>query len=255
MSGARAVSGTRMARFAAVCFATSLASACVTVPPEQRVATDPWEGMNRSLYSINDAIDRATLKPLAKGYRAVLPNPARKGVSNFFSNLSTPRSIINNLLQGKPGRGLSETVRLVVNTTVGIGGLIDVATASGIEQHSEDFGQTFAVWGVPDGPYLMLPLLGPRTLRDAAAWPIDAIVDPLNQADDSSIRDPLLVLRIIDLRYRLFAAERLLEDSKDPYVTTRESYLQNRAYQVHDGDPPSDDDDEFFDEFLEEDDY
>jgi len=206
--------------------------------------------MNRSLFSINTTIDKVSTKPLAKGYRAILPGPVRKGISNFFRNLVAPSSAINNVLQGKPGRGVSEIGRFVINSTVGIGGLIDIATPSGLEEYREDFGQTAAVWGVPDGPYVMLPFLGPKTLRDAVFLPVDIVVDPLYHYDNSSVRDKVYVLRLINLRYQLLAAEKFLEDSKDKYVTTRESYLQNREYEVYDGDPPEDDD--FFDEFLEE---
>lgn len=207
--------------------------------------------MNRSLYSLNTTIDKVTTKPLAKGYRAIMPGPIRKGVSNFFRNLIAPRSAINNFLQGKPGRGASEIVRFVVNSTIGVGGLIDIAKRGGIEEYREDFGQTAAVWGVPDGPYVMLPLLGPQTLRDAILLPVDIVVDPLFQYNNTSVRDKLYVLRLIDLRYRLLTADKFLEDSQDRYVTIRESYLQNREYEVYDGDPPEDDD--FFDEFFEDD--
>ncbi len=225
-------------------------SACASLPDDQRDPADPWEPLNRSIYKFNDVVDNATLKPVAKGYRAVVPRPARKGVSNFFRNLTTPRSVLNNLLQGKPVRSLSELGRFVVNSTVGIGGLIDMAGASGFESYDEDFGQTFAVWGIPDGPYVVLPILGPRTLSDAIALPLDIVVDPLYQYDNASVRDPLYVLRIIDLRHRLLATDPFLEESKDPYVTLRESYLQNREYEIYDGDPPEDD--EFFDEFIDE---
>jgi len=231
-------------------FALGLAG-CSSIPEDERVDSDPWEPMNRSLYSLNTVIDNVTTKPLAKGYRAIMPGPVRKGISNFFRNLIAPRSAINNFLQGKPGRGVSEIGRFVINSTIGVGGLIDIATPSGLEEYREDFGQTAAVWGVPDGPYVMLPLLGPQTLRDAILLPIDIVVDPLFQYNNSSVRDKLYILRLIDLRYRLLTAEKFLEDSKDRYVTTRESYLQNREYEVYDGDPPVDDD--FFDEFLEED--
>ena len=205
-------------------------SACTSIPAQQRVASDPWESMNRSLFSATRTIDRATTRPLAKGYRKIIPTPLRKGVSNFFRNLTTPRSIINNFLQGKPGRGFSETGRFLLNSTIGIGGLIDVATAGGLEEYREDFGQTAAVWGIPNGPFVMLPMLGPQTLRDAILLPVDIIVDPLYQYDNTSVRDKLYILRLIDLRYRLLSTDKFLQDSKDPYVTTRESYLQNREY-------------------------
>ena len=200
---------------------------------------------------MNVAIDKASTKPLAKGYRKITPRLIRTGIGNFFGNLIAPRSAINHFLQGKPGRGVSELGRFVINSTIGVGGLIDIATPSGLEEHQEDFGQTAAVWGIPDGPYVMLPILGPRTLRDAILTPLDVVVDPLFQYNNSSVRDKVYVLRLIHLRYLLLSAEKFLEDSKDRYVTTRESYLQNREYEIYDGDPPVDDD--FFDEFLEED--
>ncbi len=233
-----------------VSFALGL-SGCSSIPPDARTESDPWEPLNRSLYSMNVAIDKVSTKPLAKGYRKITPSIIRKGVSNFFSNLIAPRSAINQFLQGKPGRGVSELGRFVINSTIGIGGLFDPATPIGLEEHQEDFGQTAAVWGIPDGPYVMLPILGPRTLRDAILTPLDVVVDPLFQYNNSSVRDKLYILRLIHLRYRLLSAEKFLEDSKDRYVTIRESYLQNREYEVYDGDPPEDDD--FFDEFLEED--
>lgn len=226
-------------------------SGCASVPDDQRTASDPWEPANRTVHSVNTAVDNVTLKPLAKGYRKVLPSPVRTGVSNFFRNLTTPASSVNNFLQGKPANGFSELGRFVFNSTLGIGGLFDVATASGMEEYQEDFGQTAAVWGVPDGPYVMLPFLGPKTLRDALLTPLDVLSDPLIYYDNTSVRDKLIGLGIVDLRYRVLKLDKLLEDSKDVYITTRESYLQNREFEVYDGDPPEDD--EFFDEFLEED--
>jgi phospholipid-binding lipoprotein MlaA len=244
------MNSSRVAQARLVILALSL-SGCSSIPPEHRVDTDPWESLNRSLYTANVAVDNVTTKPLAKGYRKVIPGPVRTGITNFFRNLTTPRSMINNFLQGKPAHGFSEFGRFVFNSTLGIGGLIDIATMGGMEEYREDFGQTAAVWGVPDGPYVMLPVLGPQTLRDAVLLPVDIVVDPLFHYDNSSVRDKLYILRFIDLRYRLLAAENFLQDSKDPYVTTRESYLQNREFEVYDGDPPISDD--FFDEFLEED--
>ena len=211
------------------------------------VEHDPWEPLNRGIYRFNDFGDRVLIKPVARGYKKVVPSFARRGVSNFYDNLTTPRSALNNFLQGKPKRGFDDVVRFVFNSTIGIGGLIDVASAGGIEEYDEDFGQTFAVWGVPSGPYVVLPFMGPSTLRDAVGRPLDVLSDPLYHHDDSSVRDPLYVLRAIDLRHRLLAAEGLIEDSQDPYITLRESYLQNRNYVIHDGDPPVDDD--FYDDF------
>lgn len=231
-------------------FSSLMLSACANVPKEQRAENDPWEPLNRPIYSVNTAFDKVTLKPLAKGYQKILPGPIRTGVRNFMTNLVTPRSIINNFLQGKPAYGFSELGRFVFNSTLGIGGLFDVATAGGLERHREDFGQTAAVWGVPPGPYVMLPFLGPQTLRNAVLLPIDIASTPLYHYDNSSVRDKLYILRAIEVRERLFAVDRLLEDSKDHYITVRESYLQNREFEVYDGDPPEDD--EFFDEFFDD---
>jgi len=251
-------SGSGAAVWALVALIASLAG-CATAPSggsdaaPVRAEHDPLEPLNRSLYAINDAVDRVTLKPIARGYKAVVPEFARRGVTNFSRNLFTPRSAVNNFLQGKPGPGFSELGRFIINTTLGIGGLIDIATAQGMPVYDEDFGQTLAVWGIPEGPYLFIPILGPNTLLDAASIPIDIASDPLYHYDNSSVRDKVYVLRLIDLRMRLLTAETLLEDSKDPYLTLRESYLQNRRFQVYDGSPPStDEEDDLFEEFFEE---
>lgn len=244
---------TRFATTVILVFGLAVVGGCASIPKEQRKEYDPWEPLNRPLYQFNTGIDKVTLKPLAKGYDKILPQFVRTGVNNFARNLVTPRSSLNNFLQGKPRRGFSEFGRFVFNSVVGVGGLFDVATKAGIEAYPEDFGQTAAVWGVPSGPYVMLPFLGPQTLRDALMLPLDIVADPLYHYDNSSVRDKLYVLRLIELRSRLLTAEKLLEESKDKYVTTRESYLQNREYQIYDGNPPEDD--EFFDEFLDEEDY
>ena len=224
------------------------------MPEGERVDYDPWERANRSLYQVNDMLDRATTRPVARAYNAVVPEPVRQGVTNFGQNLMTPSSAINNFLQGKSRDGFGEFFRFLINSTAGIGGLFDIASRNGLEPRTEDFGQTAAVWGVPDGPYVMLPFRGPRTLRDAVLMPLDLLADPLYYYDNSSVRDPLYILRIINLRARLLPLEEMLGDSGDPYVTLRESYLQNRRFEIYDGDPPAEDDD-LFDEFLEEEDY
>lgn len=235
--------------------AISLLGGCATSPSAQGTAQDPWEDLNRKVYGLNEAVDKVTLKPVSKGYQIIIPEPLRKGVGNFSRNLTVPGSMLNNFLQGKPRQGLDELVRFLLNSTIGIGGLVDVATISGIEAHPEDFGQTAAVWGIPSGPYVMLPFLGPRTLRGTFTLPLDILADPLYHYDVSSVRDKVYVLRLIHLRSRLLSLEDLLKDSKDPYVTVRESYLQNRDFQIYDGNPPNEEDDEFYDEFLEEEDY
>ncbi len=245
----------RKHRPAAMLFSVLLSiAACATnneIEGERvRSESDPWEPMNRGSYRFSDVVDRMTLKPIAKGYRKVVPQFARRGVTNFSKNLFTPRSALNNFLQGKGKAGFSDIARFVMNSTIGIGGLFDVASAAGFEEYGENLAQTLAVWGLPDGPYVYIPLIGPRTLLDAVALPVDLLSDPLAHYDDTSVRDKVYVLRAIDLRARLLTAEKLVEDSQDPYITIRESYLQNRLYKVHDGDPPEDDD--FYDEFLDE---
>ena len=240
----------RLTRTGATLLLASLLGACASVPAEQRTDSDPWEPLNRTLYSVNTAVDNVSLRPLAKGYDKVMPRPVRNSVSHFMDNLVTPASAVNNFLQGKPAFGFTELARFVFNSTLGIAGLFDVATAGGLEARPEDFGQTAAVWGVPSGPYVMLPLLGPKTLRDAVMMPLDILSNPLYHYEVTSVRDKLYVLRLIDLRYRLLAVDKLLEGSKDKYITTRESYLQNRTYEVYDGYPPEDD--AFLDEFLED---
>lgn len=224
-------------------------SGCASVPPEQRVASDPWEPLNRTIYGFNTVVDNATLKPLAKGYDAVFPSPVRTGIRNFYSNLMTPQSAVNNFLQGKPGDGFTELARFAFNSTVGIGGLLDVASSGGMEARTEDFAQTAAVWGVPAGPYVTLPFLGPHTLRGAILRPLSAPY-LLYSYDNTSVRDKLMVLRLISIRSRILAAEKFIDDSQDRYITIRESYLQNREYEIYDGNPPEDD--EFFDEFLDD---
>ena len=243
-----------MTRHLAIVLAALLASGCVSVPPEKRVAHDPWEGANRTLYKVNDAVDKVSLRPVARAYNKVLPEPVRQGVTNFTANLYVPRSSINSFLQGKPRDGVSEIFRFLINSTAGIGGIFDIATRNGLEAKNEDFGQTAAVWGIPQGPYVMLPFLGPRTLTDTILLPLDFGSNPLYYYEVSSYRDPITVLRIVNLRSRLLSLEDMLADSADPYITVRESYLQNREFEIYDGDPPSDEDD-MFDEFFEDEDY
>ncbi len=219
---------------------------------KDRSPADPWEPLNRGIYAVNDGLDTITLKPLAKGYKAITPGFVRRGISNFFANLRTPMNIINNLLQGKGRDALSDTARLVMNSTVGVGGLFDPATSAGLEEHNEDFGQTLAKWGVPNGPYVMVPIFGPRTLRDLIALPFDIFLDPLFHYENSSIRDKLWILQGIHLRAKLLVAESTINNSFDPYITIREAYLQNREFHIYDGDPPVDDENDLFDEFFEE---
>lgn len=226
------------------------ASAGTASAPDERSPADPWEPLNRQIHAFNTTLDDYALKPIAKGYRKVTPTLVRRGVSNFYDNLATPWTALNNFLQGKGRDGVVDVGRFLMNSSVGLGGLIDVGEEFGLEQHDEDFGQTLAVWGVGDGPYVVVPFFGPQTLRDAVAMPANVLGHPLTHYDNRSVRDKLAALDAIDARTRLLNAERLLADSADRYITIRESYLQNRQYDVHDGDPPVDDD--FYDDFLDE---
>jgi phospholipid-binding lipoprotein MlaA len=215
---------------------------------ESRV--DPWEPVNRPVFGFNRGLDRATLKPIATGYEKVIPSIMRSGVLNFLTNLRGPRNILNNFLQGKGGKGFSETGRFVVNSTIGLLGVVDVASRLGLEKHREDFGQTLAVWGVPDGPYVMVPFAGPQTLRDVFAVSLDVLVDPLWHYENDSVRYALYALRFIDFRARLLPQDRVLDDAFDPYIRLREAYLQNRRYEVYDGNPPVDED--FYDDVYDD---
>ena len=237
---------------------TQLSGCATTEPADEesaRVEYDPFENWNRKVHSLNMKFDKYALRPAARGYKKVVPAPIRRGITNFFSNLTTPRSALNNFLQGKPKRGFSELGRFVFNSTIGLAGFIDVASAGGMERYDEDFSETLAVWGVPDGPYIVLPFWGPNMGADVVALPVDYYSDLWTHYDNSSVRSKVWGLRLVDLRYRLLSADAILEDSPDPYVAVREAFMQNRTFRIYDGEPPSDEDeyeDELFDEFFEE---
>ncbi len=217
----------------------ALAAGCATVAnPDPR---DPFESYNRSMTKFNDAVDEAVFKPVATVYRDVLPQPVRTGVSNFFDNLSDAWSFVNNALQAKPEAALHSFWRVVVNTTMGLGGVLDPATEMRLQRQREDFGQTLGRWGMPSGPYLVLPLLGPSSLRDTAALPIDFYGHPMGHVNNVSLRNSLWGTSFIDRRARLLKAGDLLEAAAlDSYMFTRDAYLQKRRNDVHDGNPPQD---------------
>lgn len=196
---------------------------------------DPWEGFNRGVYKFNDGVDRFFLKPVAQGYQAITPDPVEDGVSNVFDNLFEVRNIINDILQWKWGQAANDTGRFLVNSTVGIVGLFDVAQHIGMPENDggEDFGQTLAVWGVGSGPYLMLPFLGPTTLRDGAGMPIDMQMDLVGYIDHVPTRNTTYGVRIVSDRAGLLEAEALM--SGDRYTFIRDAYLQRREYLIKDG--------------------
>ena len=205
---------------------------------------DPLEGFNRGIYKFNDVADKAVIKPVATAYKYVTPTPVRTGVNNFFGNIGTFISTINNLLQFKFTNAFSEAGRFVINTTFGIGGLIDFASMDNIPKHKEDFGQTLGYWGVGNGAYLVLPIIGPSTLRDTAGLVVDTMAfDPisyLHNSDQVAAANVLRVAQVIDKRAELLPASDLLDSaSLDPYAFMRDAYLQRRASQVQDGLVPS----------------
>ncbi|MCP4286126.1 MAG: VacJ family lipoprotein [Gammaproteobacteria bacterium] len=202
---------------------------------------DPWEGFNRAMYSFNETVDEAIIKPLAKGYKAVVPVPVNRGITNFFSNLGDIGSAINNALQFKLSRAGSDLGRVAFNTTLGLFGFFDVATNMNLPHYGEDFGQTLGVWGSSPGPYIVLPLLGPSSGRDAIGLVFDWFTDPVSYIEDDGVRLALRSLWVVDRRADLLGASKLVEQSAlDPYGFVRNAYLQKRRYDVHDGNPPAD---------------
>ena len=197
---------------------------------------DPYEKYNRNVYEFNDAVDRNALKPAATVYKTVLPSFVQTGVSNFFGNLADVWSSANNLLQGKGEAGMSDFTRVMMNTTFGLGGVLDIASEAGLKKHNEDFGQTLGYWGMPSGPYLMLPLLGPSTLRDTAALPVDIAADPWGTGVSSGVQAAGVVVRVLDQRAVLLDATNLMEEAAlDRYEFIRDGFLQARKNKVFDG--------------------
>ncbi|MCB1682976.1 MAG: VacJ family lipoprotein, partial [Pseudomonadales bacterium] len=185
---------------------------------------DPWIGLNRGIHRVNDRMDSWILRPIARGYHWVVPDPVEDGVSNFFDNLQSPGIALNQILQGKPGPAANDLGRFLVNTTLGIGGLFDVASRFGMPQHEEDFGQTLAVWGIPEGPFFMIPVRGPSTVTYAVGMIGDAFTNPIGFIDNVRVRNSLYGLYFIDLRARLLSAEDLI--TGDEYLFIRDAYLQ-----------------------------
>lgn len=227
------------ARWTGAAAAFALVAGCATGPNAN--PADPFEPMNRGVSRFNETVDDAVLVPVATAYQRALPSMVRSGVNNFFNNIGDVWSLVNNVAQLKL-QGSAETfMRLNVNTFFGLGGLLDVASDAGISRHEEDFGQTLGYWGVGPGPYVVLPLLGPSTLRDTVAKPLDYYGDPLAHMEDVRWRNSLTALRVVDTRSQYLRAGRLLGDAAlDKYSFTRDAFLQRRRSQVYDGNPPDD---------------
>jgi len=213
---------------------------CATTPSN----TDPLEPFNRAMYSVHEVVDGNLIKPIAQGYVKVTPSPIRTGVSNFFGNIDDLFTGINNVLQGNGPRAGDDFGRVLLNSTVGLGGILDIASDAGIQKDKQDFGITFGKWGVPNGPYLFVPLFGPTTFRDGAGWLVRAFVGPLNYIGDIPLRNSILGVDYLDARAQALDAGSVLDTaSLDRYRFLRGAYLKSRRYQVYDGKPPPDEDD------------
>jgi phospholipid-binding lipoprotein MlaA len=217
-------------------------SGCATVPADSgNDSRDPIESFNRQVFEFNEVVDRAVLKPVAQAYEYVLPEPVRDCVSNVFSNFREPSNAVNNLLQGKPIDAVSDTCRFVVNSTVGLLGCFDPARQMGLEKHNEDFGQTLGRWGIGSGPYLVVPILGPSTVRDAIGiYGAEPYLDINFYIDNVRVRNAILGTRVVNQRAELLQTDDLISGAAlDKYRFIRDGYLQRRRSLVYDGTPPA----------------
>jgi phospholipid-binding lipoprotein MlaA len=231
----------RFAVFLSAIIGFCLISGCASGP--QANPTDPLEPFNRQMFALNEGVDKAVLKPVAQGYRAVTPQPVRAGVSNFFNNLRDLWSSLNGVLQLRPVVATDNFMRFGVNTVFGLGGVLDVASEAGIERHSEDFGKTLGRWGVPSGPYLVFPLFGPTTLRDSTTIVLENKYDPITNMDNIKLRNSATVLRVVDTRTNLLRLGDLLDEAAlDKYSFTRDAFLQKRRAEIYRPGQENDDD-------------
>ena len=224
----------RLFLLSVTCLFVGCASIPAGVEPSPR---DPWEPFNRSVFEFNEGLDTYLLKPVVAAYRFILPEFVREGIYNFFSNYSDIYTALQNLLQGKPDDAFNDLMRVSVNTIFGLGGLIDVATPGGLEKHKEDWGQTFGVWGIPSGPYVVLPFFGPSTVRDTFGTAADLETDYLfKYIPDVGLRNSITGLRVVNARNTYYEAGDLLDGAAiDKYSFLRDAYLQRREYQINEG--------------------
>ncbi len=229
-------------RWAAVtCAACALAlGGCATTPTASAPSPDdPLEPWNRAMFAINEPLDNYIVKPIIAGYTTVVPRPIRLAISNFYNNIDDLFSAINSGLQGKPEKMGNDLGRVVINSGMGLLGLIDIASDLGIERGNEDFGQTFGVWGFPQGPYLFVPFFGPTTVRDGTGWIVRAELSPFNWMDDVATRNVIWGVALLDARYQAQDAIRFVDDAAlDRYAFIRRAYLQRRLYLLYDGKIP-----------------
>lgn len=238
MTLARSISRWFAAALAALALLGATGCASLSGNPNA-VAYDPFEPVNRAVFAVNDVVDAAVLRPVARVYADYVPEGLRAVVGNIFGNVADVWTAFNQLLQGKPVEALGDISRFVINTTFGFFGVADIASEMGLEKHREDLGQTLGRWGVPAGPYIVLPFFGPSSVRDSAGFAVDLSVDPVTKTEPVALRNTASVSRAVDTRARLFPAEKLLEGaSLDKYSFVRDGYLQRRRNQVYDGNPP-----------------
>ena len=227
----------KLRQYISLCMAATLVG-CASIPAGVEPSPhDPWEPFNRSVFEFNEGLDAYLLKPVVAGYRFVLPEFVRDGIYNFFSNYGDIYNIFYNLLQGKPGYAFNDFMRVAVNTTMGLGGFIDLATPGGLEKHKEDWGQTFGVWGVPAGPYVVLPFFGPSNVRDTFGTVADLESDYLfKYVKDVGLRNSITGLRVVNARNTYYEAGDLLDGAAiDKYSFMRDAYIQRRQYQINEG--------------------
>lgn len=224
----------------ALCVAALLAG-CAMGPTRE----DPFEPANRVSYKVHEVVDGRIVKPVVQAYIDYTPKPVRQAVTNFFGNIDDMFSFVNDVLQGKGDKAGNDLGRVITNTSFGVLGLIDIASDAGIPKGNEDFGQTFGFWGIPQGPYLFIPVFGPTTVRDGAGWIVRSYANPIGYINDVATRNILFALNLVDLRASAMQAETLVNQAAlDPYTFIRRSYLQRRQYLVYDGKPPIPKDDE-----------
>ncbi|MBS0320123.1 MAG: VacJ family lipoprotein [Proteobacteria bacterium] len=225
----------------AVACAALVLGGCATPTGSAPSPDDPWEPFNRAMFAINEPLDNNIVKPIIKGYTEVVPRPIRLAISNFYNNIDDLFSAINDGLQGKPEKMGNDLGRVVINSGMGLLGLIDIASDLGIERGNEDFGQTFGVWGFPQGPYLFVPFFGPTTVRDGTGWVVRAELSPFNWMDDVATRNIIWGVALLDARYQAQDALRFVDDAAlDRYAFIRRAYLQRRLYLLYDGKIPPD---------------
>lgn len=237
MTSVACVKRSRLA-WASLCLLGAMAlPGCATDP--NALAIDPYEATNRRIFSFNEGLDANVLKPAAKAYDAVVPDPVEEAVANFTNNIKDVWSLTNLILQGQGAGALEEFMRIGVNTTFGMAGFVDVATSMGLDRHNEDLGQTLAVWGAPDGAYLVLPVFGPSTTRDTVAFPADQYVVPASLFREPRDANAARAVQVLNARAQLLEASELLEDAAlDKYAFVRDAYLQRRRNQIYNGEPP-----------------